>query len=145
MTSNASPTTIYSSGYDDELIVQEYLGRWRLRHARRQHRFRPPDGRLRALSAAQVVLTERNPLTLGNYNAVVTIDDATLTEQIRHLLDSVGYVGPANFDIMIDRAHTGRANCLRSTCAWEPRVTTRAPRGSILPSAWLITSCTNRT
>ena len=102
--------SIYAAGYDDELIVQEYLvgGDAVMRVV---NAYSDRHGRMRALSAAQVVLSERNPQTLGNYNALVTVHDAALTEQIRHLLDSVGYVGPANFDVMIDR-RTGTSKLL---------------------------------
>ena len=101
---------IYSHGYADELIVQEYLGGGDS-VMRVVNTVSNRDGKMRAISVAQVVLTERNPLTLGNYNAVVTTSDETLTAQVRHLLDSVGYVGPANFDIMIDE-RTGQSKLL---------------------------------
>lgn len=102
--------TIYAAGYEDELIVQEYLagGDSVMRVV---NTYSDRKGTMRALSAAQIVLSVRNPETLGNYNAVATVHDAALTEQIRHLLDSVGYVGPANFDVMIDR-RTGESKLL---------------------------------
>ncbi|CPU66990.1 carbamoyl phosphate synthase-like protein [Mycobacteroides abscessus] len=68
-------------------------------------------GRLRFLSAAQIVLGEYDPKLVGNYNAVVTMKDDRLTESVRHLLDSLGYVGAANLDVMYDR-RTGTSKIL---------------------------------
>lgn len=40
---------------------------------------------------------------VGNNNAIITMADAEVTASLQHFLDSVGYVGTANFDMMVDR------------------------------------------
>ncbi|NTW41012.1 MAG: carboxylate--amine ligase, partial [Cellulomonadaceae bacterium] len=93
---------IYAAGYADDLIVQEYI------HGdetvmRVANTYSDRQGRLRFLSIGQVALTERDPRFAGNNNAIFTIDDEQLAGSIRQLLDGVGYVGPANVDVMYDR------------------------------------------
>ncbi len=101
---------IYAAGYTDDLIVQEYLAGDES-VMRVVNTYSDRHGRLRFLSAAQIVLGEYDPKLVGNYNAVVTMKDDRLTESIRHLLDSLGYVGAANLDVMYDR-RTGTSKIL---------------------------------
>lgn len=101
---------IYAAGYADDLIVQEYLAGDES-VMRVVNTYSDRHGRLRFLSAAQIVLGEYDPKLVGNYNAVVTMKDDRLTESVRHLLDSLGYVGAANLDVMYDR-RTGTSKIL---------------------------------
>ena len=101
---------IYAAGYTDDLIVQEYLAGDES-VMRVVNTYSDRHGRLRFLSAAQIVLGEYDPKLVGNYNAVVTMKDDKLTESVRHLLDSLGYVGAANLDVMYDR-RTGTSKIL---------------------------------
>lgn len=101
---------IYAAGYTDDLIVQEYLAGDES-VMRVVNTYSDRHGRMRFLSAAQIVLSEYDPRLVGNYNAVVTMSDDRLTESIRHLLDGVGYVGAANLDVMYDR-RTGTSKIL---------------------------------
>jgi D-aspartate ligase len=101
---------IYDAGYVGDLILQEYLsGDESVMQVVNTYSDR--HGRMRMLCAAQVVLGVWNPDLVGNYNAVVTMHDDALTQSIRTLLDSVGYVGAANFDVMVD-ARTGESKLL---------------------------------
>jgi D-aspartate ligase len=94
---------IYAGGYTGDLIRQEYLAGdetvMRVANTYSDHR-----GNTRFVSIAQIVLGEHNPKLVGNMNAVVTIDEPELAATLTRLLDSLGYVGAANFDIMFDRA-----------------------------------------
>jgi D-aspartate ligase len=101
---------IYAAGYADDLIVQEYLAGDES-VMRVVNTYSDRHGRMRFLSAAQIVLGEYDPKLVGNYNAVVTMKDDKLTESVRHLLDSLGYVGAANLDVMYDR-RTGTSKIL---------------------------------
>lgn len=95
------------AGYRGDLIVQEYLDGdetvMRVANA-----YCDSSGRMRALSIGQVVLAERDPRWAGNYNAVLSVEDAPLADAIRRLLDGLGYVGAANFDVMVARDGTSR-------------------------------------
>lgn len=93
---------IYAAGYADDLIVQEYIAGDET-VMRVANTYSDRHGRMRFLSVGQVALAERDPRWAGNYNAIITIDDQRLATSIRQLLDGVGYVGTANFDIMYDR------------------------------------------
>lgn len=101
---------IATAGYAGELIVQEHIsGDETVMQVVNTYSDR--HGRMRTCSAAQIVLGEYDPQYVGNYNAAVTIADPALTASVRHLLDSVGYVGAANIDVMVDR-RTGTAKLL---------------------------------
>lgn len=106
----ATARRIYAAGYAGDLIVQEYLeGDESV--MRVVNTYSDRHGRMRFLSAAQIVLSEYDPTLVGNYNAVVTMQDDELTASVRHLLDSLGYVGAANLDVMYDR-RTGTSKLL---------------------------------
>jgi D-aspartate ligase len=93
---------IYAAGYTGDLVVQEYLeGDESV--MRVVNTYSDRFGRMRFLSAAQIVLSEYDPRLVGNYNAVLTMRDEPLTKSVQHLLDSVGYVGAANLDVMYDQ------------------------------------------
>lgn len=101
---------IFAAGYDDDLIVQEYLaGDEAVMQVANSYSTRA--GQARFISAGQVVLTEYNPALVGNNNAIISIADAELTDSLRRFLDGVGYVGLANFDMMYDR-RTGQSKLL---------------------------------
>ncbi len=97
----ADAQRIYAGGYVGELIVQEYLaGDERVMHV--ANTYSDQHGKTKYVSIAQIVLAEHNPKLVGNMNAVVTVDEPQLAQDITRLLDSLGYVGPANFDVMFD-------------------------------------------
>ena len=101
---------IFAAGYGDDLVVQEYLAGDES-VMRVVNTYSDRHGRMRFLSAGQVVLTEYDPREVGNNNAIVSIHDAELTESVRRLLDGVGYTGLANLDVMLDR-RTGQSKIL---------------------------------
>lgn len=101
---------IFAASYADDLIVQEYLaGDESVMQVANSYSDR--TGTARFASAGQVVLTEYNPALVGNNNAIISIAGEQLVESIRKFLDGVGYVGLANFDVMLDR-RTGEAKLL---------------------------------
>lgn len=93
---------IFAAGYDDDLVVQEYLAGDES-VMRVANTYSDKNGQMKFLSIGQVILTEYNPSLVGNNNAIVTIDDPELGESIRRLVEGVGYTGAANFDIMLDQ------------------------------------------
>lgn len=101
---------IHAAGYPGDLVVQEHLAGDES-VMRVVNTYSDRHGRMRLCSVAQIVLGEYDPQYVGNYNAVVTVADPALTESIRHLLDSVGYVGAANIDVMVD-PRTGTSKLL---------------------------------
>ncbi|TWE13098.1 ATP-grasp domain-containing protein [Rudaeicoccus suwonensis] len=101
---------IFAAGYTGNLIVQEYLsGDESVMQV--ANSYSDTTGSARVISAGQVVLTEYNPVLIGNNNAIIPINDDALTSAIRTFLDGVGYVGLANFDVMVDE-RTGESKLL---------------------------------
>jgi D-aspartate ligase len=93
---------VYGAGYTDDLVVQELIpGDETVMRVANAYSDR--SGRMRVLSIGQVALAEWDPRWAGNYNAILTIEDEALAASIRQLLDGLGYVGPANLDVMYDR------------------------------------------
>ena len=93
---------IFAAGYPGDLLVQEYIAGDET-VMRVANTYSDRNGVMRFLSLGQVVLTEYDPKMVGNNNAIISMADEELAESLRRLLDSVGYVGSANFDIMYDR------------------------------------------
>lgn len=91
----------YSSSYNDDFIVQEYIA--------------GDDTYLRVLtcycdensdvifsSVGHVLLGEKGPSVTGNYACIVNTTDDTLVEDAKKFLKDTKYVGFANFDIKYD-------------------------------------------
>jgi D-aspartate ligase len=93
---------IFAAGYTGDLVVQDYIaGDESVMVV--ANTYSDSSGRMRFCSVGQVVLTEWDPKMVGNNNAIIATHDPALTESIRTFLDSVGFVGSANFDVMHDR------------------------------------------
>lgn len=92
---------ISSSGYEDELIIQDYI---------------PGDdtymwdsvfyvsskGKSQLATFAQVVLQEHTVTAIGNYTALITRYNEEMTNKLQNFLEAVGYTGFANFDLKFD-------------------------------------------
>ncbi|WP_291377707.1 hypothetical protein [Demequina sp.] len=101
---------IFAAGYDDDLIVQEYIeGDESVMRVANTYSDR--NGQLTFVSVGQVVLADRDPVMVGNYDAILTVDDPGLAASLGTLLNAVGYTGSANFDVMHDR-RDGRSKVL---------------------------------
>ncbi len=98
----ATVERILAAGYDDDLIVQEYIeGDETVMRVANTYSDR--HGRMRLASVGQVILADHDPVMVGNNNAILSVHDAELTASLARLLDAVGYTGSANFDVMHDR------------------------------------------
>ncbi len=93
-------STIYASEYQEDIVLQEFLpGREEVMLI--ANSYSDQSGRVSALSIGQIVVTELNPGLIGNQNAIVSIDDPELAQQLTQFLESLGYTGLANFDLMV--------------------------------------------
>jgi D-aspartate ligase len=93
---------IFAAGYQDDLIVQEYIeGDESVMRVANTYSDR--SGQLRFVSVGQVVLADHDPTMVGNNNAILAVDDPDLAASLGTLLNAVGYTGSANFDVMHDR------------------------------------------
>ena len=98
---NEVVTTIRESGYDADLIIQDYI---------------PGDdtymwdsvvyvsskGKPQLVTFAQVVLQEHELTAIGNYTALITRYNEKMMKVLQQFLEEVGYVGFANFDLKYD-------------------------------------------
>ncbi len=93
---------IFAGGYEDKLIVQQYIpGDESI--MRVANTYSDANGSVKFVSVGQVVLADQTPAKVGNYNAILTVRDDELTASLTTLLESIGYTGMANFDVMYDR------------------------------------------
>ena len=88
-------------GYPGTLVAQEYVpggedALWIV------NTYSDADGKVRAMGMGQVILAEHDPLMRGNHAAIISRYDASILESLREFLESIGYVGFANFDLKID-------------------------------------------
>ena len=98
--------TIEQSSYRGRFVIQEMI------HGgddavRVINTYSDVSGNVRLIALGQVVLGEHLPKMIGNHAAVISRYDKEIMDQIKHFLESIGYVGIANFDIQVD-SRSGR-------------------------------------
>lgn len=93
---------IYSSGYPEKMILQEFIDGGDS-HMRVFTSFSDCHGKVRAMCLGHTMLEEHTPKGLGNHAAIVTepVSSLSIAEQIKDMLESMGYTGFANFDIKL--------------------------------------------
>ncbi|MCL1801252.1 MAG: hypothetical protein FWG25_07835 [Promicromonosporaceae bacterium] len=93
---------IFTAGYDDALIAQEYLaGDESVMSVVNVYSDRHAE--VKFCSVGQVVLSEYNPQLVGNNNAIVAVRGREqLVESVKTVLNGAGYRGLANIDAMWD-------------------------------------------
>lgn len=64
--------------------------------------YRGTDGRVRLAALGQALLEEHSPEGIGSYAAILPVTDEDLTRRMIGFLDSIGYIGFANFDMKYD-------------------------------------------
>ena len=102
---------IYSSGYSDKLILQEYVGEAGGKSAESSVLtvYSNKDGKAVRAVLGDVLLEELGPTARGNYSAIVTRPLDDMAYKLIDLLDGIGYNGVANFDIL---RSDGKSYCL---------------------------------
>lgn len=93
--------TIVGSGYDDELIIQDFIPgddtyMWD------SVVYASSKGKTQLVTFAQVVLQEHTVTAIGNYTALITRFDKEMMVKLQNFLEAVGYTGFANFDLKYD-------------------------------------------
>ncbi|MBQ3490800.1 MAG: ATP-grasp domain-containing protein [Clostridia bacterium] len=93
--------TIFSSGYDDSLIIQDFIpgddSRMYVLTA-----YCDQSAKVKMMCLGHVLLEEHTPKGIGNHVAILTEYHDALLQTVRTFLESVGYTGFANFDIKFD-------------------------------------------
>ncbi len=93
--------TIFASGYDDSLIIQDFIpgddSRMFVLTA-----YCDQSAKVKMMCLGHVLLEEHTPKGIGNHVAILTEYHEELMQTVRAFLESVGYTGFANFDIKFD-------------------------------------------
>ena len=92
---------IYSSSYQDHLIIQEFIP-GDDSHMRVMNVYCGTDHKVRLTALGQALLEEHSPEGIGSYAAILSITDEALTKQMTDFLEDIGYIGFANFDMKYD-------------------------------------------
>lgn len=90
-----------ASDYKGKLILQEYIP-GDDSAMRTLNCYVGSDGKVKCAVLGHVVLEEYAPKTLGNYAAIVTEQNAGISEKLSRFLEAIGYIGFANFDMKVD-------------------------------------------
>ncbi len=93
--------TIFSSGYDDSLIVQDFIpgddsGMYVLTA------YSDGNAQVKMMCLGHVLLEEHTPKGIGNHVAILTEYHEELMLSVKSFLEAVGYTGFSNFDIKFD-------------------------------------------
>jgi D-aspartate ligase len=93
---------IYASGYDDKLIIQEFIP-GDDSYMRVMTCFSGQDYKVKLMSMGHVMLEEHTPHGLGNTSVIMNDYNEEFSGQIRNFLDNIGYTGLSNFDTKFDK------------------------------------------
>lgn len=96
---------VEASGYDDKLILQEYIP-GNDTYLGDAHLYVNTEGGVQFVSLSQVILQEPEGSAIGNYVTLISRYDRKIMETFKEFLLDIGYTGFANFDFKRD-AETG--------------------------------------
>ncbi|MDO5755547.1 MAG: carboxylate--amine ligase [Tissierellia bacterium] len=92
---------VYNAGYGGEMIIQDFIpggsDKMAVLNCYVDHR-----GKVKMACLGKCILDECLPESIGNYNALLTIDGGEIYEQYRKFLEAIDYRGFANFDLKFD-------------------------------------------
>lgn len=96
-------TSFLLDGYVKNVAVQEYLcGEERTSAV--INAYCDKDSNVRVIGVARPLLEYKNPRDIGNYAALTAFSDRKLCDEAAELLQRIGYVGFANFDLKFDES-----------------------------------------
>lgn len=99
---NETIQQIYSSGYDDSLIIQDFIP-GDDSYMRVLTSYSGKDKKVKLMSLGHVLLEEHTPHGLGNHAVIINEYNQKLLEQLSDFLEEIGYIGFSNFDIKYDK------------------------------------------
>ena len=92
---------IYSSSYQDNLVLQEYIpgddNCMRVLNC-----YSGQDHKVHLMALGRPLLEEQTPEGIGNYAAIMSIRDEELMSRMKAFLEDVGWEGFSNFDMKYD-------------------------------------------
>lgn len=94
--------TIYSSTYEDSLIIQDYIpGRDDAMYV--INAYVDQHSKVRLMSLGHVVLEDCTPILLGNYVAITTDYNEEIFQTYTKFLEDINFKGFANIDLKYDK------------------------------------------
>lgn len=98
---DAITAAIYSSSYQDNLVLQEYIpgddNCMRVLNC-----YSGLDHKVKLMALGQPLLEEQTPEGIGNYAAIMNVRDDELMVKMKAFLEDVGWEGFSNFDMKYD-------------------------------------------
>ena len=98
---DAITAAIYSSSYQDNLVLQEYIpgddNCMRVLNC-----YSGLDHKVKLMALGRPLLEEQTPEGIGNYAAIMNVRDDELMEKMKAFLEDVGWEGFSNFDMKYD-------------------------------------------
>lgn len=93
---------IKNGGYDDKFIVQEYIESTDedmyvyTFYANKDHK-------VEVMSGGKILMHDRTPELIGNYNAITNACDEKLCYELKDFVEKIKYTGIGHFDVVYDR------------------------------------------
>ena len=98
---DAITAAIYSSSYQDNLVLQEYIpgddNCMRVLNC-----YSGLDHKVKLMALGRPLLEEQTPEGIGNYAAILSARDDELLQRMQAFLEDVGWEGFSNFDMKYD-------------------------------------------
>lgn len=93
---------IYASGYNDSLILQDMIpGDDAAMRVLTTYSDR--NKKVKMVALGHTLLEEHTPTGMGNHAVIINDENTELQQKVVSFLESIGYVGFANFDIKYDK------------------------------------------
>ena len=97
---------IQSAGYPDKFVFQEYVeGDDDSMYIYSAYCDR--SGKVRMMSGGQILMHDRTPELIGNYNAIGGARDDEFMAVLASFLERIGFVGICHFDVQYDKKRGG--------------------------------------
>ncbi len=93
---------VYASGYSGDLIIQDMIP-GNDEYMRVLTTYSDRNGKVKMMCLGHVLLEEHSPHAGGNHAAIITEPELGELVRIKELLEDLGYVGFANFDVKFDQ------------------------------------------
>lgn len=92
---------ILESGYRDNFVIQEYI------EGNDESMFVytayvDSNHKVKAVTGGKILMHDRTPELIGNYNAITNACDERLAEKLRNFLEHINFTGICHFDIQYD-------------------------------------------
>ena len=93
---------VYNSEYEKDLIVQEYI-EGDDTNLRVLNAYVNSNHKVTFMALGQVILEDKAPASYGDYDAIIPTYDQELFDKMKEFLESINYVGYANFDLKYNK------------------------------------------